>query len=173
MTAAQPEHGTDEGLGVALTTVASFQGAVQHADDKIRTIAALLGTLAAFVAAQLALFAKPAYGVTDNALVIVALCAFVLSNAAAGLHLFRGLTPRTGIPEHPNRFAFPSVAVHPSATCWVPEPVAAQREDALRLARVLARLAMAKNRHVRWGLLWTAGAYFSSLVMLVAFLVSR
>lgn len=162
----------DQELTVTLATVTSFQGAVQHADDKLRTIVAVLGMVTAFLGAQLAVFARPtAPGLSDISC-LIAVSLFLVCELAAGMHVFRGLSPYTRAPSLPNRFAFPSVAGLNGGLL----PCTSVREQCLQawqLAGMLARLAMQKNRHIRHALTWTGCAYLSSMVSLAAFAVAR
>jgi hypothetical protein len=158
--------GVAEELGTALNTVASFQGAVQHADEKVRTVVAVQSTVTALVAAQLAflLAAQPGYAVRTVVLAVLAL--FVAGYLYSAYELVQALRPRTDRPAGPNRFAFPTMAGAPHAI--VPEPTRRQQcAEARELAALLADLAMVKHRHVRRALAGTCVLFGCSPLLLL------
>jgi hypothetical protein len=156
---------------LALANVASFQGAVQHADDKAKTVVTVLGMLTAFVATQLGLFVKIGSIGFTQLLALAILVAFFVAHVVAGIHLFHVLVPRLDDPGGENRFAFPSVArelILPATTS-----MRVCGDEAWRLAGLLARRAVVKHGHVRKALYWTSCAYISSVTSLVLFVLSR
>jgi hypothetical protein len=157
----------DTELTSALAAVTSFQGAVQQADDKIRTLITVLGMQAGFVTAQLGLLARNSQTRVPG---LVVLALFAVALVLAGVQLFLALRPNTdGPPGAGNRFAFPSVALH----SWpVGGSLRAQCREAREVARLLARLAMVKHRRVRRAMMWTGCAFLSSLVSLVLLVVT-
>lgn len=156
---------------LALVNVASFQGAVQHADDKAKTVVTVLGMLTAFVAAQLGLFVKATAMGFTQLLALAILVVFFVAHVAAGVHLLHVLAPRLGVMGDLNRFAFPSVA----RQLIPPLPASARvcGDEAWQLAALLARRAVAKHDHVRKALHWASCAYVSSVLSLVLFVWSR
>jgi len=149
-TAAEPVPVVDD-LHLALTTCASFQSSIQHADAK----AAVLLTLAAGVAALSAsdlLATRPA---VPHVVWLVAVGA-VLSFGLVGTlwHLGRCIRPRLSGPAGYNRFAFANLARNP-----VPPPLASaedMRDEAWRLAVALANIAVTKHSAVRSSMTWLA-----------------
>ncbi|GAA2795207.1 hypothetical protein [Saccharopolyspora taberi] len=154
------------GLDVALATMGSFQGVVQHADEKVRTLVAVHGGLTAFMTAQLGLLAKPALPSQASIVGITLLGVFVAGSVLSGVHLFQALRSRTAGPSEPNRFAFPNVAagVRPLTQH---DDLNRQCAEAWRVAKLLAELAVAKHRHVNRALMWTVPAIAASIGSLV------
>lgn len=148
----------NEELSSALATVNFFQGAVQHADDKARTVITLLGVLAAFTTAQFGYFLRPDLVGAGRLPTLVALALFALTYAGAVIHIVCAIVPNTVGPPRSNRFSFPSVAHQPDGWCPQLCPRAACQE-AWQLAKILARRALIKHRHVRSAIGWTACAY--------------
>src|SRR5262245_3348919 len=96
-------------LATTLNTLTLFQAAVQHADDKARTVMAIQTTLAAMVAAQLTFLADPAGPARIVRLMVLAI--FAAGYLQSSCALLRALAPRMVPMPGRNRFAFPSVAV--------------------------------------------------------------
>ncbi|WP_103353514.1 hypothetical protein [Amycolatopsis sp. CA-128772] len=163
--ASAAETGLVRELDTALSTVTSFQGAVQHADDKVRTVVAVQSTITALVAAQLAFLpaAQPAAGL--RAAVFAILACFVAGYGYSAYQLVQALRPRTERLTVPNRFAFPTVAS--GAVTTAPVPVRRQCAEAHQLSRLLADLAMVKHRHVRRALAGTGVLFVCGPLLLV------
>lgn len=134
-------------LSTMLNTISSFQGAVQHADEKVRTVVAIQAMITAMVTAQLALLGPPRLISAPH---FAILFCFVVAYLYSSFHLVQAVRPRTGAPPGGNRFAFPSVATGKSAA--VSRSVRDQCDEARELTRLLAALAMRKHRHVRFAL---------------------
>ncbi|EOD65626.1 hypothetical protein [Amycolatopsis vancoresmycina] len=160
-----PEPGLVRELDTALSTVTSFQGAVQHADEKVRTVVAVQSTITALVAAQLAFLpaAQPAAGLRTAVFAILA--CFVAGYGYSAFQLVQALRPRTERLAVPNRFAFPTVAgaAGPPARA----PVRRQCAEAHQLSRLLAELAMVKHRHVRRALAGTGVLFLCGPLLLL------
>ncbi|WP_134731159.1 MULTISPECIES: Pycsar system effector family protein [Amycolatopsis] len=137
-------------LDIVLTTVSSFQGAVQHADDKARTLVSVLAMITAMATAQLGLLGTAHPPAVSRFVVTAVLVCFAAAYVFSAVHLVQAIWPRTGSPAPDNQFAFPSVAV--GAVEARPRSVRDQRTQAGDLALLLARLAMRKHRHVRCAL---------------------
>ncbi|MBN6042022.1 hypothetical protein [Amycolatopsis sp. 195334CR] len=161
--------GTGE-LTTALTTVTFFQGAVQHADEKVRTLIAAQSMITALTTAQAGLLLSRGHSPAVQVLAFALLGAFGIGYALSGFHLIQALRPRTKAPSPLNRFAFPSVAAGNAQIAEV--PLRAQCEQAHELARLLADLAMIKHRHVRRALSGTAAMFTSGLALLAMIAVS-
>lgn len=130
-------------LATTLTTLTLFHGAVQHADDKARTIVAIQTMLMATVVAQLAFLAPPGPARVAQ---LAILAIFVPGYVQSSCHLLGVLLPRMAPTSAHNRFSFPSVATHPGAAV-----VSAQEKclHAHEVSQALAHLAMIKHRHIR------------------------
>lgn len=148
-------------LATTLTTLTLFHGAVQHADDKARTIVAIQTMLLTTVAAQFAFLVGP--GVARVAQLAV-LAVFVPGYVQSSCHLLRALLPRLAPTSAHNRFAFPSVAAAPGAS---PVTVREQCLHAQEVSRVLAHLAMVKHRHIRRAMYGTYALFVAALGSLV------
>lgn len=148
-------------LATTLTTLTLFHGAVQHADDKARTVVAIQTMLMATVAAQFAFLVGPgAARVAQLAILAV----FVPGYVQSSCHLLRALLPRLAPTSAHNQFAFPSVATDPGAA---PVSVQDQCLHAHEVTRVLANLAMVKHRHIRRAMYGTCALFVSTLGSLV------
>lgn len=148
-------------LATTLTTLTLFHGAVQHADDKARTVVAIQTMLMATVAAQFAFLVGPgAARVAQLAILAV----FVPGYVQSSCHLLRALLPRLAPTSAHNQFAFPSVATDPG-TAQV--SVQDQCVHAHEVTRVLANLAMVKHRHIRRAMYGTCALFVSTLGSLV------
>jgi hypothetical protein len=148
-------------LATTLTTLTLFHGAVQHADDKARTVVAIQTMLMATVAAQFAFLVGPgAARVAQLAILAV----FVPGYVQSSCHLLRALLPRLAPTSTHNQFAFPSVATDPGATRV---SVQDQCVHAHEVTRVLANLAMVKHRHIRRAMYGTGALFVSTLGSLV------
>jgi len=155
--------GIADEVATALTTVTFFQGAVQHADEKARTVVAVQTMITALVAAQAGFLGSARSGSVPRLVLVGALICFALAYAYASLHVFLAIRPRTAAPSSENQFAFPSVAAGTAVTIR-----AAQREQAHELIRLLAALAMRKHHHVRSALAGTCALFASALVLVIA-----
>jgi hypothetical protein len=160
-----PDPGLARELDTALSTVTSFQGSVQHADDKVRTVVAVQSTITALVAAQLAFLPSLPAASGWRAAVFAILAVFVIGYGCSAYELVQALRPRTERLAVPNRFAFPTVAG--GAAALVPVPVRRQCAEAHELARLLADLAMVKHRHVRRALAGTGVLFLCGPLLLV------
>lgn len=168
----RPRRATTEsagGLATTLSTLTLFQGAVQHADDKARTVVAIQTMLTAMVAAQLTFLTDPHPEGTAKIAQLVVLAIFVPGYLQSSCHLLRALIPRTAPPAGRNQFAFPSVASDPLLARLSPREQCAQ---AFEVGRLLANLAMVKHRHVRRAMYGTCGLFVSALGSLVVTVVS-
>ncbi|WP_410611672.1 hypothetical protein [Amycolatopsis sp. lyj-109] len=152
-------------LDTALSTITSFQGAVQHADDKVRTVVAVQSTITALVAAQLAFLPAVQPAAWLRTAVFAILACFVMGYGYSAYELVQALRPRTERLAVPNRFAFPTVAGGGVTT--VPGPVRRQCAEAHQLSRLLADLAMVKHRHVRRALAGTVVLFLCGPLLLV------
>ncbi|MEU7787451.1 hypothetical protein [Amycolatopsis sp. NPDC049159] len=152
-------------LDTALSTVTSFQGAVQHADEKVRTVVAVQSTITALVAAQLAFLpaAQPSPGL--RAVVFAILAFFVLGYVYSAYELVQALRPRTERLAVPNRFAFPTVAG--ASLTRVPVSLRQQCTEAQQLSKLLAELAMVKHHHVRRALAGTGVLFLCGPLLLL------
>jgi hypothetical protein len=157
-------------LGTTLTTVSFFQGAVQHADEKVRTVVAVQTMVTAMVTAQVGLLGTPRSASVPRFAVFVVLFCFVAAYAYSSFHLVQAVRPRTSGPTGQNRFAFPSVATNPA------EPLGGslrgQCAQAHEMAGLLAALAMRKHRHLRFALAGTCVLFSSGLGLLVMTVLS-
>ena len=152
-------------LDTALSTVTSFQGAVQHADDKVRTVVAVQSTITALVAAQLAFLPAVRMESGLRAAVFAILAFFVSGYVYSAYELVQALRPRTERLTAPNRFAFPTVAG--GSPSRAPVPLRQQCAEAHQLSRLLADLAMVKHRHVRRALTGTAVLFLCGPLLLL------
>jgi hypothetical protein len=157
---------TDE-LATTLATLSMFQGNVQHADDKARTVVAIQTMLMATVAAQFTLLVNS--GVAHTILLAV-LAVFVLGYAQSSIHLLRALIPRMAPASMHNPFAFPSVATGPGSA--TPQLVQEQCVHAHEVSHRLAQLAMLKHQHVRRAMYGTGALVVSTLGSLVLLVVT-
>ncbi|WIX85527.1 hypothetical protein [Amycolatopsis sp. DG1A-15b] len=153
-------------LATTLTTITFFQGAVQHADEKVRTVVAVQTMITALVATQAGYLGSARSGSVPRSVLVGAVICFALAYAYASLHVFLAIRPRTAAPSSENQFAFPSVAAGTAITGR-----AAQREQAHELTRLLASLAMQKHHHVRFALAGTCVLFASALILIVAAVV--
>jgi hypothetical protein len=152
-------------LATTLSRLTLFQGAVQHADDKARTVVAIQTMLTAMVAAQLTFLADPHPTGGTKVAQLAILVVFASGYFQSSCHLLRAIVPRTAPPQGHNQFAFPSVAMSgPSPARSSPREQSAQAHE---LGRLLAHLAMVKHRHVRRALYGTYGLFASALASLV------
>ena len=149
-------------LSTMLNTISSFQGAVHHADEKVRTIVAVQTLITAMVTAQLALLGPPR---STSALHVAILLCFVAAYAHSSFHLVQAIWPRTSAPSGENRFAFPSVAIDKVSTFHRSLPD--QCDQAHEMTRLLAALAMRKHRHVRFALAGICVLFSSGLGFLL------
>jgi hypothetical protein len=145
-------------LATTLTTLTLFHGAVQHADDKARTVVAIQTMLMATLAAQFAFL--PAPGAMRVAQLVL-LAIFVPGYVHSSCHLLRALLPRMAQTSARNPFAFPSVAVAADVTGLL--PVDEQCAHAHEVGRVLARLAMMKHWHIRRAMYGTCALFVSTV----------
>ncbi|WP_410572843.1 hypothetical protein [Amycolatopsis sp. cmx-4-61] len=152
-------------LATTLTTVTFFQGAVQHADEKARTVIAVQTMITALVAAQLGFLGGARAGSVPRMVFVGALLCFACAYAYASLQVYLAIRPRTAAPSEENQFAFPSVAAGTAVTGRV--GAREQSDQAHELVRLLAALAMRKHRHVRLALTGTCVLFSSALVLLV------
>ncbi|MEV6646127.1 hypothetical protein [Amycolatopsis sp. NPDC051371] len=152
-------------LATTLTTVTFFQGAVQHADEKARTVVAVQTMITALVATQAGLLGSVRAGSVPRTILLGALICFALAYAFASLHVFLAIRPRTTAPSGANQFAFPSVAAGTAVSGRGNQRE--QSEQAHELTRLLAALAMRKHHHVRFALAGTCALFASALVLLV------
>lgn len=148
-------------LATTLTTLTLFHAAVQHADDKARTVVAIQTMLMATVAAQFAFLMTP--GVARVAQLAI-LAIFVPGYVQSSCHLLWALLPRMAPTSAHNRFAFPSVA---NGTGAAQVPVQEQSVHAHEVSRVLAQLAMVKYWHIRRAMYGTCVLFLSTLGSLV------
>ncbi len=150
-------------LSTTLATVTFFQGAVQHADEKARTVVAVQTMITALVATQAGFLGSARSDSVPRTVLLGAVICFAVAYAYASLHVFLAIRPRTTAPSSENQFAFPSVAAGTAITGR-----AVQREQAHELTRLLATLAMRKHRHVRSALAGTCVLFASALILIVA-----
>lgn len=160
---------TEVELATTLTTVTFFQGAVQHADEKARTVVAIQTMITALVATQAGLLGGVKFGSGTRLVVLGALACFALAYAYASLHVFLAIRPRTTAPSSRNQFAFPSVAAGTAGTERM--GMRDQSAQAHELSQLLAALAMRKHHHVRAALAGTCVLFSSALVLLVTSVV--
>ena len=153
-------------LATTLATLTLFYGAVQHADDKARTVVAIQTMLTAMIAAQLTFLVEP--GAATFAQWVI-LAVFVPGYLQSLYHLLRALIPRTAPTPGHNQFAFPSVA---NDLGPIRVSVREQCAQAHEVGRVLAKLAMVKHRHIRRAMYGTCALFASALGSLVLTVVS-
>jgi hypothetical protein len=139
-------------LHLALATGTASQTSIQHADAK----AAILLTVpmgAVVMAANDLLTSRLAAHTPAAVASIVVLGTLLLTGLAGALwQLGQCLRPRLTGPAGDNRFALPHLAVR---TAPPPRTTALeQRDEAWRLATVLAGIAMSKHRAVRASIAW-------------------
>jgi hypothetical protein len=154
----EPSATAWQDLVLALRTAESFQRSIRHADTKTAALISAGCGMLAFLTAQAGLTAQGddlASGVGPNRPLILLRVLFNVI-AAAGLvgaawHLGAAIRPRLSPPGRANRFAF-AAAAHVGA----PAPVGVRRQadDAWRLSRLLARIALDKHRRVQRGIDW-------------------
>jgi hypothetical protein len=153
-------------LVTTLATLTLFHSAVQHADDKARTVVAIQTMLTAIVAAQLTFLVGPS---TATFARLVIMTVFVLGYLQSSCHLLRVLIPRMPPTSGYNRFAFPSVANNLGP---IQVSVREQCAQAHEVSRVFANLAMVKHRHIRRAMYGTYALFASALGSLVLTVVS-
>ena len=153
-------------LATTLATLTLFHSAVQHADDKARTVVAIQTMLTAMVAAQLTFLVKP--GAATFAQWVI-LAVFVPGYLQSSCHLLRALIPRTAPTPGHNQFAFPNVA---NDLGPIRVSVREQCVQAHEVGRVLAKLAMVKHRHIRRAMYGTCALFASALGSLALTVVS-
>lgn len=153
-------------LATTLATLTLFHSAVQHADDKARTVVAIQTMLTAMVAAQLTFLVEPG---TATFARLVILAVFVPGYLQSSCHLLRALIPRTAPTPGYNQFAFPNVANDFSP---IRVSVREQCAQAREVGRVLANLAMVKHRYIRRAMYGTCALFASALGSLVLTVVS-
>ncbi|MGW4062603.1 hypothetical protein ACWEGE_30275 [Amycolatopsis sp. NPDC004747] len=146
-----------------LATIAFFQGAVQHADEKARTVVAVQTMITALVATQAGFLGTARSGSVPRTVLFGVLICFAVAYAYASLHILLAIRPRTAAPSSENQFAFPSVAAGTAVSGR-----AVRREQAQELTRLLASLAMRKHRHVRSALAGTCLLFATALALIVA-----
>ncbi len=153
-----------EALTVALTTVGTFQGYVQHADAKVATVTTVHLGAAAVAATQMGALAglrapgaPAALGVVPIVLITLYMAGFLV----AGYHLVQGLRPRLGGPDGPNRFGLAGPSSGSSQVS-----VTQQEREAWLLVSTLAELSREKHRRVGRALPWTALMLVATLLWL-------
>lgn len=153
-------------LSITLATLTLFHSAVQHADDKARTVVAIQTMLMAAGAAQFAFLLAP--GVARVAQLAI-LAIFVPGYIQSSCHLIRALLPRIAPTSAHNQFAFPSVATDLGTA----QPsVREQCTHAHEVSRALARIAMVKYRHIRRAMYGTCALFIGTFGSLVLGVVS-
>ncbi|MFV2013105.1 MULTISPECIES: hypothetical protein [unclassified Micromonospora] len=143
MTRASSGAGPDawRDLQVSLTTVASLQTSIRHADAKALALLSIEGAIAATVADQ----ALPTMLDGAPAVVAISVClaaGMLGAMVVATCRLAMAFQPRITGVGGANRFGFPdlvSAGGRPSAAC-----VQQHRDEAWDLAVVLARIALTK-----------------------------
>jgi hypothetical protein len=153
-------------LATTLATLTLFHSAVQHADDKARTVVAIQTMLTAMVAAQLTFLVEPGAAMSAQ---FVILAVFVTGHLQSSYHLLRAITPRIVPNSQYNQFAFPSVANDLSPIRMSTREQCAQAHE---VGRVLANLAMVKHRHIRRAMYGTCALFASAVGSLVLTVVS-
>jgi hypothetical protein len=152
-------------LTITLSTLTLFQGAVQHADDKARTVVAIQTALTAMVAAEVTFLVDPQPTGSARIGLLVVLAVFVSGYLQSTSHLLRALIPRTATVSGRNQFAFPSVASDVPSVARL--SLREQCVHAAEVGRVLANIAMVKHRHVRRAMYGTGALFISALSALV------
>ncbi|MFC5181833.1 hypothetical protein [Actinomadura harenae] len=132
---------------VALTAVGTFQTYLQHADAKVSVLSAVLAGSAG---------AMLSTGGASTIPAVLYLAAFL----GAGLHLAQALRPR--LDGDPTTSAFGIMGI----TRTLPPDAAAQRDEAWAMARILARVAERKHRHVIRAIPWTTASAFLAVTHL-------
>ncbi|HEY3482847.1 MAG TPA: hypothetical protein VGL02_28515, partial [Streptomyces sp.] len=85
--------GTRGELTTTLTTVTFFQGAVQHADEKARTVVAVQTMIGALVATQVGFLGGARSGSVSRMIFLAALLCFACAYAYASLQVFLAIRP--------------------------------------------------------------------------------
>jgi hypothetical protein len=144
----------DASLTSGLAVYASLQSSAQFADAKVGVLGA--------VQAGLMVAAVPQGDVVREAwdrggysgwMAVLLLGLHVAAFLPAVYHVVQALRPRLGPPPSPNRFSLPLLATMDSA---VPPPDEdRERQELWQLIPVLARVVMAKHRHIVRGVVWT------------------
>ncbi|MEN3534307.1 hypothetical protein AAH991_04260 [Microbispora sp. ZYX-F-249] len=153
-----------EALTVALTTLGTFQGYVQHADAKVATVTTVHLGAAAVAATQMGALAglrAPGAPAALSVVAIVLITLYVAGFLVAGYHLVQGLRPRLGGPGGPNRFGLAGPA-RVTSRVSVPQ----QEQEAWLLVGTLADLSREKHRRVGRALPWTALMLVATLLWL-------
>ncbi|SCG67454.1 MULTISPECIES: hypothetical protein [Micromonospora] len=144
----------------------SFQLATQQADSKVSMLLVVHPGVTAVLASQLdqvvGLLVEPR---SLSLLAAPAVLAFTLAFLVSGYHLMQGLRPRLTPPAPTNRFAFPAIAAGTADTTG-PAGAAALCAESWALARMLADIAMTKNRHVSKSLSWVSVMVTTALTLL-------
>lgn len=147
-------------LQVALSTAASHQESIRHADTKVATIVGLQGGLLAFAVDRVdVLFAS-----REHRWTIILGAGFVIAMVATvivgGWYLAGALRPHVAGPGGGNRFAFPCRVRSPQA--GVNRDPRRQNDEAWDLVAVLAGIARAKHARIRRGLPWMVASMISA-----------
>ncbi|MEV4455160.1 hypothetical protein [Microbispora sp. NPDC049633] len=153
-----------EALTVALTTVGTFQGYVQHADAKVATVTTVHLGAAAVAATQMGALTglrAPGSPAALGVVAVVLVTLYVAGFLVAGYHLVQGLRPRLGGPDGPNRFGLAGPARGRSQVS-----VMQQEREAWLLVGTLAELSREKHRRVGRALPWTALMLVATLLWL-------
>ncbi|GIH60828.1 hypothetical protein [Microbispora siamensis] len=153
-----------EALTVALTTVGTFQGYVQHADAKVATVTTVHLGAAAVAATQMGALTglrAPGAPIAPGVVAVVLVTLYVAGFLVAGYHLVQGLRPRLGGPAGPNRFGLAGPGSGSSRVS-----IAQQEREAWLLVGTLAELSREKHRRVGRALPWTALMLVATLLWL-------
>jgi hypothetical protein len=148
-------------LDIALSTAASLQASIRHADTKAATLLSIQGGVATIAVDQ----ASPLFAGSGRPMVAAVIVVIILSGSlgVGAWHLAMAVIPRLTGPAGPNRFAFPVTRSGHRPTLNVQD----QCDEAWDLVAVLGATAMAKHHRVRRSWPWLATATVSAGVLVV------
>ncbi|MEU4830101.1 hypothetical protein [Streptosporangium sp. NPDC023615] len=145
-------------LGDALATMISFQNYVQHADGKAGVLVVSHAGAAAMVAAQTGAVARLEGAGLAAGLALLSL--FLLGFLVSGYHILQVIRPVLRPPTLRSRYGITGVDATAMPTT---EDVTTNLAEAWAMARLLAKIAQRKYRHVSRALPW-AGLMFVSAI---------
>lgn len=144
-----------EELQLLTTITSSFQAATTQADSKISMLLVIQPGAGMVAMAQAGRVVELVRAGGAIAAVLLALSGmFVACYLISGYHLLAALRPRTPATGAANVFAFPDI--QRSGRQLGSFTAEQLRDQAWRLAEVLADIAMTKNLHIRRAIAWIA-----------------
>ncbi|MCO1594873.1 hypothetical protein M8C17_06800 [Micromonospora sp. RHAY321] len=156
----QPDLDPWRDLLVGLTTAASLQASIRHADTKAAALLTIEGAVTTAVVDRALPLAVGGGGVVTLSLATLLATSFVIGVASATWQLVLALRPRLEGASGANRFGFPNLVRGKGRP-----PVAStrrHRDEAWDFVAALARIAMAKHLRIRRSMPWLVVAMTSA-----------